>query len=567
MSGEISMFALLQSFQAAEIAKRFNSAEDHASVPRPELSLPGTSYAMPGNFDVSQRCSGSPTAQSGVSSGGQLRGRAVSVTHEGVIAPAMAVAADQLFPKQGYGQGGGPSLGLSLSQSLNLLAPPRAVAGLMEALAGLKPSFAQPALAIDAVQGTTSAAQNGANSSTTNGARDLHLVSVATHSTTSLPVSEPGLARNTGSGTGATRNTSLSQPTSAHDALSGMRTLGHTQPGRAVGSNGGGTMSGAATVPVLSLGKVSTANPSLRISGTLSTSGQAPLGDSVMTPSPALVKALGSNLPYALSSTSQQGSPLGEIAPEKLMNTNACAYVVAEPQGQACRGRTQIGTLLAASGVSAPPASAPSAANTAQVAPETLVQTVSTAPASITTAGAERAQTTILSLSLPESTPLVLRAAVQMLGFTDVFGQPQAAFSFEARSTAAAVILNAAMTPGWPFPSSIVRDGPKYETAVLNALGSQIAKMTPEEMAEYLAKIGADFRLLRRLQKTLKDFNGIEAETVIGFLSMLCSALKKIKEALQVQLVLTPEEVDMVAEAQFGVVSNSPGRGRRRLKI
>lgn len=166
--------------------------------------------------------------------------------------------------------------------------------------------------------------------------------------------------------------------------------------------------------------------------------------------------------------------------------------------------------------------------------------------------------------------PDVVRAALALLHSVEGTSASQAAFSFESRAAAAGVILNAAMIPGWPFPSAFARDTPRFEAAALRELGQKLVAMTPEELAEYIAKIGGDHRLLRRIRRFLKQIDGEEGEMAMGFLAMLGAALGQIARALSLPMALAAEEIAQLAgspEDDGNPLRPGPGGPRRRLRL
>ncbi len=133
-----------------------------------------------------------------------------------------------------------------------------------------------------------------------------------------------------------------------------------------------------------------------------------------------------------------------------------------------------------------------------------------------------------------------------------------------AQAAAASVIFNAAMIPGWPYPSAMAKGDPAAAASMKEALATLAnAQMTPEEMAEYLAKLGARFGVIRRLRDIV---DGIEkdSEEVLGLLAMMGRILGSVLDGLKTSLDLQAVE-DALRQAM--AEDGSPGGpGQRRGK-
>lgn len=136
-----------------------------------------------------------------------------------------------------------------------------------------------------------------------------------------------------------------------------------------------------------------------------------------------------------------------------------------------------------------------------------------------------------------------------------------------AASTATLVIFNAAMLPGWPPAFQLQGADAK---AALQLAGADLAQMTPEEAAEYLAKMAAAYGFLltvkKRLAQSLKD----EKETILGLFSFFGVALDCLAKGLQMAFDLTTEQRALlaeVAEEMRGESRARSGRGRQRLHL
>jgi hypothetical protein len=137
-------------------------------------------------------------------------------------------------------------------------------------------------------------------------------------------------------------------------------------------------------------------------------------------------------------------------------------------------------------------------------------------------------------------------------------------------SVASGVIFNAAMIPGWPFPSAFARDGAEAinPKAMLHRLAGAIEAMTPEEAAAYLAKIGGGHVFLRNLRRILKELDMVEKDDVKGLLFAFLETLSSIASGLQTafrQLAESAVLQEAVAHGEDPEDGDRPGR--RRLKL
>ena len=559
MSGDVSLFSLLRSFQAAEISKRFNDGEGWGLQPQGPQSQAASARSVGGQSSSTPQNTGSQAQNNSQGTGqGQNAGPNTAIgapptgdAGRGVTLPpgqALGIAAPSVQEgqrldghlatgKSGYGQTEAQP-GKSTAHTLHSLSPPRSLMGLAEALAAIR-----------------------SNAPTSN-------VPVSTTGTAAASIGQGNQAAGSGVGQGVHAGAgATTQPAVSPNPTTQSQPAQSVAPGN---SGSSGLMAppdgrGASALPPSAAGPSNTV-PSLPA-----------------TPSPGA----GANPPNAggLAGQPQPGLPPGQL-PGGTAGAGLAGGILAGSggmgQGQnpgATSGVPFVADTQAANvarGLShGAPAGLAQAQAQAQALPpgqNTAASTASAGSARSAAAIADRGLTSVVvnsaaPVALPETTPAVLRAAVHVLISAEVAGQSQAAFSFEARAAAAAVILNAAMMPGWPFPSSMVRDGPRYEPGMLKALGEQIAKMSPEELAEYLAKIGGDFKLLRKLRRLLKEIDGVEAETAMGFLAMLGAALTQIVQALKLPLAMPQEELAVMSEEPIGERSNRPTGGRRRLKI
>lgn len=106
-----------------------------------------------------------------------------------------------------------------------------------------------------------------------------------------------------------------------------------------------------------------------------------------------------------------------------------------------------------------------------------------------------------------------------------------------SREMLAAVILNAAMIPGWPFPRAF--ENPAHASdarraaAQIAAAGAEEFKLTPEEMIAYLTSIGANARLLKALQDLFARVEKKEAVQLMAWLMALTSALREVEKSVE----------------------------------
>jgi hypothetical protein len=124
-----------------------------------------------------------------------------------------------------------------------------------------------------------------------------------------------------------------------------------------------------------------------------------------------------------------------------------------------------------------------------------------------------------------------------------------------SRDMLSAVILNAAMIPGWPFPRAFENPAHAAEarraSGLLAAAGGEEFKLTPEEMIAYLTSIGANARLLKALQDLFARVEKKEAVQLMAWLMALTSALREIEKSVEDLLrkgTRLPEWADALAE-------------------
>jgi hypothetical protein len=131
--------------------------------------------------------------------------------------------------------------------------------------------------------------------------------------------------------------------------------------------------------------------------------------------------------------------------------------------------------------------------------------------------------------SMPAASGEAFLAAIAAIG-----NRPDQAVS---RDMLAAVILNAAMIPGWPFPRALENPAHAADArragAQLAAAGTEEFKLTPEEMIAYLTSIGANARLLKALQDLFARVEKKEAVKLMAWLVALTSALREIEKSVE----------------------------------
>ena len=89
--------------------------------------------------------------------------------------------------------------------------------------------------------------------------------------------------------------------------------------------------------------------------------------------------------------------------------------------------------------------------------------------------------------------------------------------------------------------------------------------MSPQEAAEYLAKIGGGYALLRQSRKLIKELDDVDKEAIDGLLSAFLGVISSVAESLQIFF----DQLSDAAELQEAVVhGDDEGRSNRhRLKL
>lgn len=135
-------------------------------------------------------------------------------------------------------------------------------------------------------------------------------------------------------------------------------------------------------------------------------------------------------------------------------------------------------------------------------------------------------------------------------------------------SAAALVIFNAAMAPSWPPPLRLdqLADG----AGQIRIAGSQLAQMTPEETAEFLAKMAAMFGFLLVVKKRLSRSMKEEKESILGLFALFGVAMDTLIKGMHLAFDLTTEQqavLERITVENGGNPSGRGGSGRHRLKL
>jgi hypothetical protein len=135
----------------------------------------------------------------------------------------------------------------------------------------------------------------------------------------------------------------------------------------------------------------------------------------------------------------------------------------------------------------------------------------------------------------------------------------------DVRAAASLIIYNAAMLPGWPYATAFAKDGPAQDAkAALQQLGAALNKMSPEEMADYLARVGANYGLIDLIRKGLSRDIDQQKQKLLGFLAVLARAVGDVMNSLKTSVALSADEMAALDAARAG---GSEHHGRRHLPL
>lgn len=163
------------------------------------------------------------------------------------------------------------------------------------------------------------------------------------------------------------------------------------------------------------------------------------------------------------------------------------------------------------------------------------------------------------------TSPAVTLALGVLLAEATAAGTLTQTSAADARAAANLVIYNAAMLPGWPYASAFAKDGPTQDAkAALQALGAALDKMSPQEMAEYLARMGANYGLIELIRKQMGKEIDDTKHRLLGFLAILAQAVGDVLDSLKASVLLSEEEAAALKAARAG---GSAQQGRRHLPL
>lgn len=255
----------------------------------------------------------------------------------------------------------------------------------------------------------------------------------------------------------------------------------------------------------------------------------------------------------------------------------AAATLLAGQQAQAADGVPVLRAALAGDGVPAETASGTAAAATAMrgIAGEGTgrmqpadAMAAARAPAVLSLADAEAYLSPATAVGAADGIDAIRTSAIGgpllaggipavagetfLAALAAVGNRPDQAVS---RDMLAAVILNAAMIPGWPFPRAFENPAhaadARRAAARIAAAGAEEFKLTPEEMIAYLTSIGANARLLKALQDLFARVEKKEAVQLMAWLMALTSALREVEKSVEDLLrkgTRLPEWADEIAD-------------------
>jgi hypothetical protein len=294
---------------------------------------------------------------------------------------------------------------------------------------------------------------------------------------------------------------------------------------------------------------------------------------SLLTGSPAAVaQTVADTMPSAASTQTLLGA---DSAATPIASSGGLSPALAEPSPTPAAPMG--GTALVDHQAAESPRDMPPPANTQSAAspPDRAAQAWPTALDALVTPPSTRAepvlavsQTTSPVPTAPAPTGQLTAALSPAMAEAVVTGGFPLTLGGQGASAASLVIFNAAMVPSWP--PALQGDAPQQVEAALRAGGAVMAQMSPEEAAEYLAKMAAAFGFLLTVKKRLAQSLKEEKETLLGLFSFLGVALETLSKGLQMALDLTAEQREMLAElalAQADEGGRPPHKNRQRLRL
>lgn len=131
------------------------------------------------------------------------------------------------------------------------------------------------------------------------------------------------------------------------------------------------------------------------------------------------------------------------------------------------------------------------------------------------------------------------------------------------------VVLNAAMVPGWPFASNLLRDAPMLPLPVKPVVSEPGGEMSEKERAQYLASLMAPYReALLRLRKLLRDIERLDPAEAEGAFRALMQMLGMVAQAVREALDLKDAGLRVAEELALANPSpQGPGSKRHRYRL
>lgn len=132
-------------------------------------------------------------------------------------------------------------------------------------------------------------------------------------------------------------------------------------------------------------------------------------------------------------------------------------------------------------------------------------------------------------------------------------------------SAAALVIFNAAMSPSWP--PALRLDPQSPESQPIRLAGTQLAQMTPQETAEFLARMAALFGFLLLVKKRLSRSLQEEKESILGLFALFGVAMDTLVKGMQLAFDLTAEQRALLERVAVETEGQPAGLGGRRHRL